>query len=170
MKEQVSLAAALLVLAACAGSAPPDYAAQLEPALDSYVSVWNSGKFDELDAVLAANFHRRSSGGMNCDDLAGMKKLMADFRGSFPDLEVVIDESHFDKDVAFVLWTGSGTNTGPGALPPTGKSAKVSGATLLRYRDGKIAEELVYFDALDMQQQLGFVPMPVAVDPAPETK
>ena len=95
---------------------------------------------------------------------------MADFRGSFPDLKVVIDESHFDKDLAFVLWTGSGTNTGPGAMAPTGKSAKVSGATLLRYRNGKIAEELVYFDALDMQQQLGLIPMPVAVDPAPETK
>src|SRR5262245_52905977 len=170
MKSRFFLAAGLLALAACASSAPPDYAAQLKPALDRYVSVWNSGKFDELDAVLAPDFHRRSAGGMNCDDLAGMKKLMAAFRGSFPDLKVVIDESHFDKDLAFVLWTGSGTNTGPGAMPPTGRNAKVSGATLLRYRNGKIAEELVYFDALDMQQQLGLISMPVGVDPAPETK
>ena len=66
------------------------------------------------------------------------------------------------KDMSFHLWTFAGTNTGPGATPPTGKSVKLSGATRLRFQDGKIVEELVFFDALDWQNQLGFTSMPPA--------
>ena len=161
-KRSLLVAVGLLALAACAPPAPPDYAARYQPIVDAYVAGWNTGNLDGLDAVLAPNFHRRSAGGLNSDDLAGMKKAMTDFRASFPDLKVVIDEGHFLQDTSFVLWTATGTNTGPGATPPTGKSIKVSGASLGRYNDGKMVEELVYFDALDMQQQLGFTLAPPA--------
>jgi predicted ester cyclase len=47
-------------------------------------------------------------------------------------------------------------------MPPTGKSVKNSGATLLRWRDGKIAAEIVQFDALAWQTQLGYMLVPPA--------
>jgi len=111
---------------------------------------------DGLDAAMAANFQRRSPGGLTTDGLDAFKKAVTDFRTSWPDTKVVFDESHFMKDLSFHLWTFTGTNTGPGEMAPTGKSTKVSGATLIRYQDGKIVEELVFFDALDWRTQMGF--------------
>ena len=74
------------------------------------------------------------------------------------------------KDLSFHLWTFTGTNSGPGAMPPTGKSVKLSGATRVRYQDGKIVEELVFFDVLDWQTQLGFTLTPPASGAAPAAK
>ncbi|MGH7628443.1 MAG: ester cyclase [Gemmatimonadales bacterium] len=130
---------------------------------------WNTGNINGLDAGVAANFQRRSPGGLNSDGLAAFKKTLTDFRASYPDTKVVLDDSHFMKDTSFHLWTCTGTNTGPGAMPPAGKSVKLSGATRLRYQDGKIVEELVYFDAGDWQKQLGFTstpPTPAGTKPA----
>jgi hypothetical protein len=42
--------------------------------------------------------------------------------------------------------------------------------SLGRYKDGKLVEELVYFDALDMQQQLGFMLTPPAANAAGTAK
>lgn len=108
-----------------------------------------------------------SPGGFNSDGLEAQKKVMADLRAAYPDGRVVLNESHFMKDVSFHLWTHTGTNTGPGSAPPTGKSVTNKGSTLIRYRDGKIAEEIVCFDALDWQFQLGYTLTPPATGGMP---
>ena len=163
-------AAGLFALIGCAAPTPPDYAVQHQPALDAFMAGWNAGNIDGLDVGVAANFQRRSPGGLNSDGLAAFKKTLTDFRTSYPDTKVVLDESHFMKDLSFHLWTFTGTNSGPGAMPPTGKSVKVSGATRIRYQDGKIVEELVFFDVLDWQTQLGFTLTPPASGAAPAAK
>lgn len=166
-KQVLILVAGLLALAGCAAPAPPDYAAQYQPAMDAYIAGWNEGNLDGLDAAMNADIKRRSPGGLDSDGMAAQKQVMTDLRLSYPDTLVVLDESHFMKDLSFHLWTFTGTNTGPGAAPPTGKSVKLTGSTLVRYRDGKIAEELVYFDVLDWQMQLGYTLTPPASGEAP---
>lgn len=162
-KKFTFLAAALLTLAACAAPPPPpDYAAQYQPLLDAYIAGWSEGTYDALDAGVTEDFKRRAPAGMNSDGPAGIKQVMADLRSGYPDAKVVLDESHYMKDMSFHLWTFTGTNTGPGATPPTGKPVELSGATVIRYRDGKMAEEHVYFDVLDWQMQLGYTLMPPA--------
>ena len=54
-----------------------------------------------------------------------------------------------------IRWTVTGTNTGPGDEPPTGKAVTISGMTTFTMVDGKIAEEYVQFDVLGWQLQLG---------------
>ena len=49
---------------------------------------------------------------------------------------------------------------GPGDIPATGKSVKVSGMSDVRYEGGKIADETLYFDQLDFNQQLGYTMTP----------
>ncbi len=158
-----------LVVAGCAAQKAPDYAAQNQPSVDAYVAVWNDGNYDSLDAVMTSDFQRRSSGGLNSDGLDAQKKVIADLRTSYPDAGVVLDESHFMKDVSFHLWTFTGTNSGPGETAPTGKAVTIHGSSLIRYRDGKISEEIVYFDVLDWQQQLGYTLSPPASDAAAAT-
>ena len=162
-KLSLLLAAFLLTIAGCATPAPPDYAAQYQPAIDAYIGGWNGSNLDGLSAGIADNVHRSSSAGFNADSLEGLKKVMTDLRTGFPDAKVVLDESYFMKGLSFHLWTFTGTNTGPGAVPATGKATKVSGATLIRYNaDNKIVEEIVYFDAADWYTQLGYTITPPA--------
>jgi predicted ester cyclase len=54
-------------------------------------------------------------------------------------------------------WTFTGTNTGPlRGLPPTVNKVKFSGVAIDRVVDGKIVEEWIYYNLLDLFQQLGF--------------
>jgi len=160
-KRALLIAAGVLALAGCAAPAPPDYAAQYQAAVEAYVAGWN-GDLAGLDAAFAEGFKRQASGGLTADSLDALKNQMTEFHTAYPDMRVVMDESHYLDGRSFHLWTFTGTNTGAGATPPTGKSVKVSGSTLLRFKDGMIAEEIVYFDALDMQTQLGYTLTPPA--------
>lgn len=146
---------ALVVLSACTASSTPDYAAQYRPVQDAFVAVWNTGNLAGFDAVVTPNFKRHGTGGVTSEDLAGIKKVVTGFRTAFPDLHVTLDEGNYTKDHGFYLWTFTGTNTGPGDQPPTGKSVKISGSSEIRYEGNMIADETLYYDALDFNQQLG---------------
>ena len=73
---------------------------------------------------------------------------------------MTIHEVYYQGERSFALWAFEGTNTGPGVHPATGKSVKVSGSSFGRYEGGKMKEELVHFDALEMMGQLGLLEMP----------
>ncbi len=167
LKQSLLAAVGLFALVGCAAPAPPDYTAQYRPLMDAYIAGWNEGNLDGVDAVLTSDFKRRSSGGLNADGLAAQKRVMTDLRAAYPDAKVVLDENHYMQDRSFHLWTFTGTNTGSGATPPAGKGVKLSGATFVRYQDGKIAEEIVYFDVLDWQMQLGYTLIPPATGEMP---
>lgn len=149
------VAIALVALSAC--SAPPDYAAQYRPLQDKFVAVWNGGKLADLDAIVTPTFKHHGTGPAT-EDLAGFKKVLNDYRTAYPDIHVTINEAYYVQDRGFYLWTVTGTNTGAGpeAQPPTGKPVKISGMSMVRYEGGKIADEGVYYDDLDFNQQLGF--------------
>ena len=53
-------------------------------------------------------------------------------------------------------WTFTGNHTGPGSFPPTGKKVQVTGISISRIVNGKVAEEWVETDNLSAVQQLGF--------------
>ncbi len=159
----LTLPALALAALACqpAAEPAPDYAAMQQPVIDAYLMGWNAGNLDGMDAVLATNFTRRAPGeGMNASNLEEQMAVMNNLRTAYPDAKVVADETIHMPNAAVVRWTFTGTNTGPGDAPPTGKSVTLSGMTLLRFAEGKISEELVYFDAGSWMTQLGYTMTP----------
>jgi len=44
-------------------------------------------------------------------------------------------------------------------IAPTGKQVTVTGITIYRLTDGKIAEEIANWDAFGLMQQLGAIPL-----------
>jgi len=54
----------------------------------------------------------------------------------------------------------TGTNTGSGEMPPTGKSVKIWGISIIHLADGKITEEWAGFDNQSFMEQLGFTMTP----------
>jgi len=67
-----------------------------------------------------------------------------------------IDDQFAEDDRVVTRWTSSGCQTKdlPG-IPSKGKCFNVSGITISRVSDGKIAEDWVTMDELGLQRQLG---------------
>jgi len=98
-------------------------------------------------------------------EVNGMKAHMSDMIDlfkSFPDMTI---EDHpiqvAEGDWTAVVGTISGTFTNPMVLPdgttvpPTGKKARMRMATFARWKDGQIAEEILFWNQAEWMRQLG---------------
>lgn len=130
-------------------------------AVETIFAVWNSKNYDELDAVLAPDFRRRGPD-QNAESLEEMKDFMRQVHTAYPDFHIEMKESAYDGDVGFTHWKVTGTHSGEGSVPATGKSIDLDGATVLRFGDGLITEEIAYFDTAALQAQLGVESVPHA--------
>ncbi|MCH0593175.1 ester cyclase, partial [Klebsiella pneumoniae] len=73
-----------------------------------------------------------------------------------------------EDDLVVGRWEGGGTHTGPafsdfrlGSLPAaSGRQMRFTGTTVLRVREGRIAEELGQEDAITAMLQLGLIRLP----------
>ena len=95
-----------------------------------------------------------------------IKEFMNGFRQAFPDLNFWgTAELIAEGDFVVGQWEGGGTHTGPafsdflvGSLPAaTGRKMHFTGTTVLRLKDGKIAEEVGLDDGVTALQQLGLI-------------
>jgi predicted ester cyclase len=125
---------------------------------------WNPGIVDELaasDILLQYSMHAPRRG------RAQVKTFMAEFRKAFPDLNFWgAADLIAEGDYVVGRWDGGGTHTGPafsdlpiGSLPAaSGRKMRFTGTTVLRVKDGKIAEEIGLDDGVTALQQLGLIP------------
>ncbi len=93
--------------------------------------------------------------------LTALKAQYETTHAAVPDVRFSMDEMFVKGDKIAWIFTMSGTITGAfrtplGELPPTGKPFRFSGVAVDRVVGGKIAEEWVYFNVLEMLQPLGF--------------
>jgi len=89
----------------------------------------------------------------------GLKESARGYRSAFPDLTIKINEILGDDDLVAIRWTATGTHKGDlFGIAATGKQATVTGITIDKYKDGKVAESWVNWDTLGLLQQIGAVP------------
>jgi predicted ester cyclase len=124
---------------------------------------WNPKVVDSLaapDMLLQYSLHEPRRG------RADIKEFMTDFREAFPDLSFSgTADLIAEGDYVVGRWEGGGTHTGPaftdflaGTLPAaSGRKMKFGGMTVLRVKDGKIAEEIGLDDGVTALQQLGLM-------------
>jgi steroid delta-isomerase-like uncharacterized protein len=87
----------------------------------------------------------------------GVRRLLA----AFPDARNEIHDIVAEGDRVVVRWTMTGTHTGGGlGIPATGRAVHITGLTMSRIVDGRIAEHWIYRDDLAMLRQLGLMPAP----------
>lgn len=71
-------------------------------------------------------------------------------------LQMSIDHMVEEGEFVAVTYTGRGVADRPfGGRPPSGRSFELTGATLYRFAGGRIIEEWTYYDARELQRQLG---------------
>ena len=125
--------------------------------------VWNKGNLTVLDEIMVKDHVNSGPGSIPGlpNGPEGSKQFVTAYRNAFPDVHFTIDDQIAEGDKVMTRWTAQGTHQGELAgLPATGKSSTVTGITVNRLVDGKIAESWGIFDEFGMMQQLGAIPLP----------
>lgn len=114
----------------------------------------------DLDMLLQYSLHNPRRGRTD------IKAFMTGFREAFPDLNFEgAADLIAEGDYVVGRWKGGGTHTGPafsdfliGSLPAaTGRKMQFTGTTVLRLKNGKIAEEIGLDDGVTALTQLGLI-------------
>src|SRR5437773_12153103 len=89
----------------------------------------------------------------------GERELVSGYRAAFPDLTITIDDQIGEGDRVVTRWTARGTHSGDlWGIAGTGKEVTVTGTSVDRIRDGRIAESWSNWDTIGLMQQLGVIP------------
>lgn len=148
-----------VLLASCTN---PDK--QVEDNIKMYTHVWdeilNKGKIEMFND---SNFTKDVVLHTSPHDLVGIDSMKAyydNFLIGFSKIEFTIKDVFGQGDKIVKYWNFKGTHTGMFfGIPATGKTVNIEGTTLVRMKDGKIAEERDFYDNLDFLQQLGVIPV-----------
>jgi steroid delta-isomerase-like uncharacterized protein len=133
---------------------------------DRMLEMWNEGNLALVEEFYAPEVVVHYSA--SPEDLVGfegVKNWIISTRTMLPDFNMIFDEIIAKGNNVVTRWTATGTNTGPlhtpmGELPATNESIRIFGFSLSRSENGKIVEEWVVYNVMDMMQQLGFTLAP----------
>jgi hypothetical protein len=118
----------------------------------------NLSLLDELTTPAFRN-HGQTAGPPEADGRTNLINAIQRVRAAFPDLIYELEHEVAEGDLVVHHLTARGTHLGPLAgAPPTGRTATWREAHLMRFEDGKLAEQWGVVDRLGILQQLGLAP------------
>jgi steroid delta-isomerase-like uncharacterized protein len=124
--------------------------------LDQAVSQGSASAIDELvsrEVVFSSPYTPEPIRGID-----GFKQMIAMLHGAFPDLKIHEAQTLAEGETVASRWTATGTHRGEFmGHPPSGREFSISGISIYRVKDGKIAEGWVNDDSLGMLRQLGLL-------------
>jgi steroid delta-isomerase-like uncharacterized protein len=86
------------------------------------------------------------------------RAMYANYVNGFSNIKFTITDVFGQGDKLVKHWDFKGKHTGTFfGIPATGKDVDVEGVTLVKMRDGKIAEEQDFFDNYEFMKQLGLI-------------
>jgi steroid delta-isomerase-like uncharacterized protein len=121
----------------------------------------SQGNMAVLDQVCSPDivWHGGSVGEFR--SLNELKRGVGPFFAAFPDLRVTTERLLAEGDEVTCRYIWQGTHRGDFfGVPATGKRVTVSGMSIYRIANAKIAEEWWLEDLLGLMQQIGAVPTP----------
>jgi steroid delta-isomerase-like uncharacterized protein len=122
--------------------------------------VWNKGNLSVADELFATTYahHDPSTPDVGRGPESEKKRAIL-YRTAFPDFRLTIDDIIAEGEIVAARWSCRGTHKGDlSGIAPTGKQFQISGASIVRFANGKMSEGWINWDALGLMQQLGVVP------------
>ncbi|MFI0427889.1 ester cyclase [Mariniflexile sp. HMF6888] len=160
MKNPVSLLLLIIALGllSCNNS-------KLEKNIKMYTSTWdaviNNG---DLDQINNTNFTDNITLIMSPENIVGIEGVKAyyqNFVTGFSNIKFTVVNVFGQDDNIVKHWNFKGTHTGDFfGIPATGNVVNIDGVTLVKMKDGKIAQEQDFMDNTVFMQQLGIVSDP----------
>ncbi len=137
----------------------------------NYVEAWNSHDPAKVLACMTEDVLRDDKGlGERLEGADAVRQSIVDAAENFSsDYRIDLGELILATDEMYAAeWTMSGTNDREDkarGLPNTGRQFRIEGLSIGRLRDGKVAEERLYYNMADYLTQIGLMPQA----PAPAT-
>lgn len=121
---------------------------------------WNQGHLALVDELYAPDYALHDpSLPQTLRGIEPFKQFVQGYRGAIPDIRFTIEQMLAEGDTVVWRWTARGTHRGDlMGIPPTGKTATVTGITISRFANGRWAEDWLNWDTLGLLQQLGVIP------------
>ena len=109
---------------------------------------WNHGSLDVCDELLSSSM-----------DIEEQKEFVRAQHAALGNLHLTILDLLAEGDQVAIHWRIDGTHKGDFlGVAATGKPVTFQGIALLRITDGKIADDIAYWDNQSILEQLGAVP------------
>ena len=157
-KTILTLFTAVLLFTSCANG-------KVDKNIKMYSNVWdeiiNNGNLDYFNQD---NFDTNITLIMSPENVVGIeaaKAFYTNYITGFSNIEFTIVDIFGQHDKLVKYWNFKGTNTGEFfGMPPTGNKVDIDGVTLVKMKNGKIAQEQDFMDNMAFMQQLGIVSSP----------
>ena len=127
---------------------------------------WNAKDMDSLKSIVTEDYTRIQNGIKVVHNQSEMQALMNVYFTGFPDAKMTIDTVVVKDRKLFTHWTLNGTNTGVfSGTPATGKKIELKGCVTASFsKKGKLMQEEVYYNELELLQQLGYTLVPPVLE------
>ncbi len=135
---------------------------QLVANLEMYEKTWNLIiNKGEIDQINEANFDQNITLITSPDNVVGIEGFKAYYQNyltGFSNVEFTIVDVFGQGDKIVKHWNFKGTHSGEFfGIPATGKDVNIDGVTLVKMKDGKIAQEQDFMDNYVFMMQLGLI-------------
>ena len=120
-------------------------------------AAWSLHQLERIDAIFTSDaaYEDVAAGQVN----RGKEEIKQLLRAAYawaPDFRLTMKSLIVADDCAATEWLSEGIQTGPiNDLPASGNSFRLHGASILTFRDGKIATVTDYYDMATLLTQLG---------------
>ena len=126
-----------------------------------FEEVWNKGRVEAIDEMFAADgvAHGLSDEpGKTMKGPDDFRPFHDIFRGAFPDIEVVVEDTIAEGDLVAARCSVRGKHTGDHlGVAASNAPVEFTGMAIVRIKDGKIVEAWNNFDFLAMNRQIGII-------------
>lgn len=121
----------------------------LEKITSAWTRAWGEGDTAAFEELVSENYVRQSKSGTEA--LEQVITQIEDSHRAFSDFAMQILRAVEGENEVAIHWRSVGRHTGEFmGVPPTGKEVIVSGASFIRFADGKISEEDTIWDPREM--------------------
>jgi predicted ester cyclase len=124
-----------------------------------FEEVWNKGRAEAIGEMFASGGIAHGLTDQDGNEVCGpegYKPFFGSFRQTFPDLQVIVEDTVEQGDKIAARCSVGGRHRGEGiGIAPTYRPVEITGMTLERVKDVKIIEGWNNFDFKSMFQQMG---------------
>lgn len=129
---------------------------QIRRLVNELYDAWALHQPERIDAIFTDDgIYEDVAGGQIVRGKEAIKQLLRSAFTWAPDFRVTMKSFVITENSAATEWVSEGIQTGPiGNLPASGNSFRLRGASILGFRDGKIAKVTDYYDMASFLRQL----------------